>query len=174
MKKIGLFYNTEATKTAEAGKKIREALVDIPVDVISIENAGLKDFEVYDFLILGVSTWFDGELPTSWDELLPGLKTLNLKNKKIAIFGLGDQVNYPDNFADAIGILADTFEACGATVTGSTPTAGYEFNQSLAVRDERFMGLVLDFENQAGLTDQRIRGWVEELKIAFNDLQPES
>lgn len=48
-------------------------------------------------MIVGASTWFDGELPTYWDELVPELESLDLKGKKVAIFGLGDQKNYPDN-----------------------------------------------------------------------------
>ena len=67
-------------------------------------------------MIVGASTWFDGELPTYWDELVPELESLDLKGKKVAIFGLGDQKNYPDNFVDGMGILADAFQKAGAGV----------------------------------------------------------
>ncbi len=167
MKKIGLFYGTETEKTAIAGKKIQEAFGNIHVNIISVEKAWKDDFENYDYLIVGASTWFDGELPSYWDEMLPALKTLHLNGKKVAIFGLGDQVNYPDNFADGIGILADIFKKCGATLTGFTSTEGYQFNQSLAVKNKQFAGLVLDFENQADKTGKRINDWVEQLKKEF-------
>ncbi len=163
MKKIGIFYGTETKKTAEAAQKILEAFGNTKIYVVSVEKAWEKDFESYDILIIGVATWFDGELPTYWDEFLPELESLNLKGKKVAIFGLGDQVNYPDNFVDGMGILAETFIKCGAAIIGQTSTIGYQFNQSQAVKNHQFSGLVLDFENQADKTDERIRDWVEQL-----------
>ena len=53
---------------------------------------------------------FDSELPTYWDEMIPEIESLDLKDKKVALFGLGDQIGYPDNFVDGTGILADAFE----------------------------------------------------------------
>lgn len=164
MKTIGLFYSTETTKTAKVAKKIQEALSDINFTVVPVENSWEKDFEAYDILIVGTSTWFDGELPNYWDELLPRIKSLNLKGKKVALFGLGDQTGYPDNFADGIGILAETFETAGVSIIGQTSSAGYQFNQSKAVRNHKFLGLILDIENQAGKTDERIKNWVQQMK----------
>ena len=112
---------------------------------------------------MGASTWFDGELPTYWDELLPELRTLQLKGKKVAIFGLGDQAKYPDNFVDGMGILADVFEEDGATLVGFTSTEGYKFNKSRALRGNQWCGLVIDLDNQAELTDKRVREWCKEI-----------
>jgi flavodoxin I len=44
-----------------------------------------KTFLSYDNLILGVPTWFDGELPNYWDEFVPALEDLDLKGKTVAI-----------------------------------------------------------------------------------------
>jgi flavodoxin I len=168
MKKIGLFYGTSTVKTAQVAKKIHNAFGDNIVDFIAIEEAWKKDFEGYDNIILGVSTWFDGELPTYWDEVVPELSDLKLKNKKVAIFGLGNQVNYPENFVDGIGILAETFEKAGATLVGLTSTEGYTFEKSRALRDGKFLGLAIDVENQAKQTEERVKNWVEQLKKEFN------
>ena len=92
------------------------------IEVVLIEKAWQNDFQVYDNMIVGASTWFDGELPTYWDELVPELESLDLKGKKVAIFGLGDQKNYPDNFVDGMGILADAFQKAGAELVGFTST----------------------------------------------------
>ena len=143
-------------------KKIQKELGDA-VEVVSVENAWQNDFEAYDYLIVGASTWFDGELPTYWDELLPELRTLQLKGKKVAIFGLGDQAKYPDNFVDGMGILADVFEEDGATLVGFTSTEGYKFNKSRALRGNQWCGLVIDLDNQAELTDKRVREWCKEI-----------
>lgn len=162
MKKIVLIYAANSDKTALVAKKIQKELDDA-VEVVSVENAWQNDFEAYDYLIVGASTWFDGELPTYWDELLPELRTLQLKGKKVAIFGLGDQAKYPDNFVDGMGILADVFEEDGATLVGFTSTEGYKFNKSRALRGNQWCGLVIDLDNQAELTDKRVREWCKEI-----------
>lgn len=168
MKTIGLFCANSAVKTSRIANKIHQKLGEKQVEIVGVENAWQKDFQKYDNLIVGVSTWFDGELPTYWDELIPEIETLDLKGKKVAIFGLGDQVNYPDNFADGMGILADSLQAAGATLVGFTPTDGYAFNRSKALREDgKWCGLVIDIENQSKLTDGRIEKWCEQLKKEF-------
>lgn len=164
MKKTGLFYGVSTKKTALIGKQIQEAFGENTADIVSVEEASKKNFERYDNLIVGASTWFDGELPTYWDELLPDLENLNMKGKKVAIFGLGDQEGYPENFVDGIGLLAEFFEAAGAEIVGHTSTEGYKFENSRAIRDGKFLGLAIDLENQADLTAPRIAAWVAQLK----------
>lgn len=167
MHKIGLFYGTGTEKTASVANLIRKAFGEEQVDIIPVESAWNNDFEAYDHIIAGTSTWFDGELPTYWDEILPELVTLDLKNKKIALFGLGDQKQYPDNFADGIGILAEAFSACGATLIGEISTDGYIFGASKALKEGKLLGLVLDLENQPELTDERVKKWVQQVKKEF-------
>ncbi|WP_106831547.1 flavodoxin [Parabacteroides pacaensis] len=164
MNKTGLFYATGTEKTAAIANKIKNAFGEDTIDIVPVERAWKKDFEKYDYLIVGTSTWFDGELPSYWDEMLPELKELDLRGKKVAIFGLGDQVNYPDNFVDGIGLLAEIFKGVGAELAGFTSTAGYYFNSSKAVKNGRFLGLAIDTEIQPEKTEERIRNWVEELK----------
>ena len=129
MKKIGLFYGTATAKTAAVAKKIKEAFGEDIVDIIPVEQSDEKEFNAYEYIIAGSSTWFDGELPTYWDETLPELTGLDLTGKKVALFGLGDQKKYPDNFADGIGILAKAFTDRGATLVGRTSPEGYHFNR---------------------------------------------
>ena len=100
--------------------------------------------------------------------MLPALEEIDFSHKKIAVFGLGDQKGYPENFCDAIGIMAAFFEDKGASIVGYFPLEGYTFEDSKAVRNGRFMGLPLDQENQARLTNGRIENWVADLKIVFN------
>ena len=168
MKTIGLFYAMNAAKTSHIAEKIREDLGGVKVtEVVLIERAWQNDFQAYDNMIVGASTWFDGKLPTYWDELIPELETLDLKGKKVAVFGLGDQKNYPDNFVDGMGILADAFQKAGAELVGYTSTDGYVFNQSRAVRDGKFCGLVIDQENQPQLTAKRVADWCKQIKEEF-------
>jgi flavodoxin I len=91
------------------------------------------------------------------------LEEANLSGKRIAIFGLGDQVNYPASFVDAIGILYDIVIAKGATVVGFMDPTGFDFTESKALRDGRFVGLALDEDNQASKSDARIGAWLTQL-----------
>lgn len=168
MKKTGLFYGASTAKSAAVAYKIREAFGKDELDIVPIEEAAEHDFKSYDHLIAGTATWFDGELPTYWDEVVPELSHLDLSGKKAAIFGLGDQTNYPDNFVDGIGLLADIFTGSGATLVGLTSPDGYYFYQSRALRDGKLLGLAIDMDNQPDLTDERIRRWVEQLKREFD------
>jgi flavodoxin I len=90
---------------------------------------------------------------------------MDLSNKTFAVFGLGDQKGYPENYCDAIGILVEVLEKCGATIVGKIPVDGYTFESSRAQRGDHFVGLPLDQENQAKLTSERVKRWVEQLKI---------
>ena len=121
----------------------------------------------YELFILGTPTYFDGELPDSWDEFLPELEDADLSGRKVAVYGLGDQQHYPVSFADGVGLLASYMEELGATIVGETSTEGYSYEHSVAERDGRFLGLVLDPTNQPEQTDQRLAAWLEQLKVAF-------
>jgi len=164
---IGIFYSKNTLRTAEVAKKVQEAFGEEAVDLISVEEAWKNEFDKYKYIIAGTSTWFDGELPDYWDELIPELSTLNLKGKKVAIFGLGNQAEYPDNFVDGIGLLAAALKKAGAVLTGFTSTDGYVYNKSLAEVNGMFEGLALDMDNEPDKADKKIRDWVDSLKNEF-------
>ncbi len=135
--------------------------------MVNVETLTEEKFRSFYNLILGVPTWFDGELPNYWDEFVPAIEDMNLGNKCIAIFGSGDQKGYPENFVDAIGIMADLLESRGAKLVGFTPVEGYNFESSRAQRGDKLTGLALDFENQAKMNKERIAKWVQQLKKEF-------
>ena len=147
MKKIGLFYATKADKTTWVAEKIQKEFGKDRIEVVPIEQAWQNDFAA---------------------ELLPELRTLDLKGKKVAIFGLGDQIRYPENFADGIGLLAEVFEGDGATLVGFTSSEGYTFERSRALRGDRWCGLVVDLDNQSEQAEKRIREWCEQVKNEFD------
>lgn len=167
MKKTALIYSFNTNRTSIAAKLIQEAFGKENIEMVNAEDIDEKKFLSYDFLILGVPTWFDGELPNYWDEFVPALVDLDLKNKTIAIFGNGDQKGYPENFVDGIGIMAEILEKCNAKIVGYTSTRGYEYEKSRAQRGDKFAGLALDFENQRKLNKERINKWVDQLKKEF-------
>jgi len=146
---------------------MKTALSGFDIQDINIEEAHEKSLDSFENLIFGSSTWFDGELPNYWDEFLPSVEEKDFSGKKIAIFGLGDQKNYSENFCDAIGILADFFEQRGAQIIGKFPLDGYKFEESKAVRNNEFLGLPLDQENLADKINSSIEKWTGILKTEF-------
>lgn len=166
-KNTAIIYSFHTQKSKKVSEKIIEAFGKTKIQVVNAEEVNSEVFEKYDNFILSAPTWFDGELPNYWDEFVPDLEEMNLKGKKFAIFGLGDQKGYSENFCDAIGILAAIIEECGGNVVGHTSTEGYTFESSKAQRGDEFVGLPLDQENQARLTNNRVKKWVEELKTEF-------
>jgi Flavodoxin len=91
------------------------------------------------------------------------MQDLNLKDKKVAVFGLGDSISYSDNYADATGELHDVFQRLGANMLGYTSQEGYEHKSSKAIREDLFCGLLLDAVNQEELSQDRVEGWVQQL-----------
>jgi flavodoxin I len=168
VKKTAIIYSFNTKKTGRVAGRIKEAFGEDPVEMVNAEEiTGLK-FLSYEQMILGVATWFDGELPNHWDEFVPDLEGLDLKGKKIALFGLGDQKGYPENFLDGMGIMASILEQRGATLVGFTSTEGYEYESSLAERGDQFAGLAIDFENMGGQIKDQVKAWVEQLRKEFS------
>jgi flavodoxin I len=167
MSKTGLFYSFNSHKTKKIGEMIAEMLGEGATEAVNAETVTEEQFMQYDQLILGVPTWFDGELPNYWDEFVPALEDMDLTGKKVALYGLADQVGYPENFGDAVGLMARLLQSRGAVIVGETSTDGYTYESSRAVENGRFLGLILDQENQGRLTEERVRLWLEQLKTSM-------
>jgi flavodoxin I len=168
VKKTAIIYSFNTRKTGKVAERIRETFNNDQVELVNAEEITEELFLSFDQIIMGVATWFDGELPNYWDEFVPALEDLDLKGKKIALFGLGDQKGYPENFLDGLGIMAAILEEQGATLVGMTSTEGYEFESSRAQRGNQFAGLAIDYENQGSMNKERIQAWVEQLKKEFD------
>ncbi len=168
MKKIGIFYSFNTNKTGKVAERIKEAFGEADVELVNVEETDPGEFQSYDNIICGTATWFDCELPNHWDEFVPDIEDMDLSSKTIALFGLGDQKGYPENFLDGMGMLADMLAESGASIVGHTSTEGYNYEQSRAERGDKFIGLAIDFENQAAMNKDRISAWVEQLKKEFN------
>lgn len=171
MTPIGLFYGTDTGFTELVANLIEEEFSMVAPDLITVHN--IADVPVermldYDYLIVGCPTWNVGQLQDDWDEVFIELDDLDLTGKKIAIFGLGDQYGYPENYCDAIGILGRKFADQGAELVGFTSTEGYEFSYSRGVEDGMFLGLALDEENESEKTPQRVTDWIWQLVDEFD------
>lgn len=168
MSKTGIFYSFNSKKTAKSAEKIIDEFgADFKITPVNVDEVTEELFLSFNNLILGVPTWFDGELPSYWDEFIPALEELDLKGKTIAIYGMGNQVEYPENFGDAVGIMAKLVQGRGAKLIGATPIKDYTYESSKAEREGKFVGLLLDQETQPRLTKERIANWVADIKPEF-------
>lgn len=159
--KVSVIYGTDTGTTRKVAQTIADKLPNASARHVS--QAGRDDFLSSDFLILGSPTYRFGELPDDWEGALPLLTAMDFSRKKVALFGTGDQMNYPDSFVDAMGILYDVISERGGQVTGQTDAQGYLFNESEALRNGRFVGLALDVDNQANKTEARIESWIQHI-----------
>ncbi|CDH46147.1 MAG: flavodoxin [Candidatus Competibacteraceae bacterium] len=164
MAKIGLFYATDTGNTRKVAKIIKKQFDEGEVALHNVKDASAEDMAQYSALIFGTPTLGDGELPETLTEFLPALDGVDWASKTVALFGLGDQQGYPDEFVDALGIFYKKLKKKGATLIGSWAVDGYEFNKSKAVVNGEFVGLVLDQDNQADLTEERLEEWLEQVK----------
>nr|WP_320131394.1 flavodoxin [uncultured Holophaga sp.] len=134
-----------------------------PTVIAPVSDYPLRGAEGFERIILGTSTWEGGELQAEWVDVLPELRGLDLRGRRVALFGLGDARSYPRSFVDGLGRLHEALKGTGATRTGYWSTEGYTFDASRALEQGRFVGLPLDEVNQGELTRERLRQWVREL-----------
>ena len=163
---IGVYFGSSNGNTEHVAGLVAQALSALsgrPVAAVDIRKVGMSALGGHRLLVLGCSTWDDGELQYDWVDRHPDFQALDLQGVQVALFGCGDQYGYPDTFQDALGILAETARAQGAQVVGRVPTQGYDFSASRAVEDGHFLGLPLDEDNQPDLTADRVQRWTAQL-----------
>ena len=166
--KIKLIYGSDTGNTELVTEDLVKLLDNI--EVTTVADLTPEDWD-HDKFILGIPTWYDGELQSDWEDYFEEFKTIDFKGKVIALLGLGDQIGYDEWFCDGIGILAEVIIKNGGQVIGFTEKDdSYEFEDSKAlVDDDTLYGLAIDEDNQPELTQERLKKWVEQLKKEFNE-----
>ena len=158
--KIGLIYGSDTGDTEEISNRIKEKLKNFDVTIYEVSDVDENIILKFDFLIFGLSTWYDGDLQSDWEDYFEEFKKIDFSGKLIAIFGLGDQIGYEDNFVDGIGILAKEIIKNNGKIIGEWSAKGYEFKKSKGLKDENnFYGLAIDEDNQYDQTEERIKKW---------------
>ncbi|NQY53304.1 MAG: flavodoxin [Campylobacteraceae bacterium] len=157
-----IFYGSSTGNTEDIANRISEQLGNL--DVYDISNQGLDPIKDYDKLIIGLSTWGDGDLQSDFEDIWSDFEEYDFSKKTIALFGLGDQDGYEDEFVNALGTMYKVLKAKGATIIGFTSIEGFEYNISTAQIDDKFCGLVIDEDNQNDLSDERISSWISDIR----------
>ncbi len=172
MSKIGLFFGPLKGSVHRVAEKVKAAIGEENVDMISVNDASLSDLEKYDHIIFGISTvgketWDSDYANTDWSKFFPNISKVKFSGKTVAIFGLGDNITYPGHFVNAMGVLAKDLLKNGANIVGKVDPSTYEFDESEALIDGMFIGLPIDEDFEPELTDKRVINWVNSIKPAF-------
>ena len=169
MKKIGFFWGSSSGNTEVA----MEFMVDyLEKEVFEVDSFDIADIEPekmleYDNLIIGCPTWNIGELQDDWDSIYLEYDKLNFDGKTAAFFGCGDQIGYPDNFLDAIGILGRAFMDKGGKIIGQCSKDDYDFRDSVALEGDKLLGLGLDYDSEEEKCEDQMTAWLESIKKDF-------
>ncbi len=167
MANVGIFVGSSSGMTQAAAEQL-ETLFD-GAELINMEEDydDLDQFEEFDVLLVGSSTWGQGDPQRDWVDPLYEMENdePDLSGKKVAFFGAGDQDTHGEHFVSALGKMKDIFSKLGAdTEYGYWATEGYNYTFSLAEKDGKFCGLAIDNVNQADLTPERITSWAAQVK----------
>lgn len=132
-------------------------------EAINVQDFSADNVADNDNLILGTSTWGCGELQDDWYDGVKVLEGADLSQKTVALFGCGDSQSYCDTFCGGMSELYKAAKGAGATVVGSVDASDYDYEDSEAVVDGKFVGLALDNDNEGDKTSERIEAWISQI-----------
>ena len=167
MTSIGIFVGSSGGTTQEAAEKLEELFDGAELINMEEDYDDLEQFDGFDVLLIGSSTWGQGDPQRDWVDPLYEMQNdePDLSGKKVAFFGAGDQATHGEHFVSALGKMEAIFKECGAdTGFGYWSTDGYDYEFSLAEKDGRFCGLPIDDVNQDDLTEERLTKWAAQVK----------
>jgi flavodoxin I len=166
MAKIGIFFGSSSGVTRGAAELLADEFKGAELIDMEEDFEGIDQFEEFDVLLIGSSTWGQGDPQRDWVDPLYelGNERPDLEGKKVAFFGAGDQKTHGEHFLSALGKMHDLFTSLGGSAYGFTSTSGYEYTFSLAEREGKFCGLGIDDVNQEDLSESRVKEWATQLK----------
>ena len=173
MEKIGIFYGPAGgSSTERVARKVADQIGVASADLVPVKNATAKDLEKYTNIIFGISTigketWDGDNPPADWDRFRMELEKTDLEGKVVAMFSLGDHITYPRHFVDALGMLAEILFPKKVKIVGYVDPDVYEFEESRGIYNGKFIGLPIDEDFEAHLTDERIRKWLDKILFLF-------
>ncbi len=169
MKKIAVLYWGKGGSVERAAQIIFNQFGNQTADLFDLGSFDTKNLADYELVVLGGSTigaenWEDTTNDNQWNQFFREIEDQELSGITFAIFGLGNQVLYPANFVDALGIFSAAISKTGARIIGKWPTEGYQFTDSDGLQKDNFFGLALDQDTQPERTLERTLKWTDLLK----------
>ena len=172
MSKTAIFFGPLKGSVNRVADKLKNLIGEDKVEMVSVKSATVADIEKFDKIIFGISTvgkdtWKSTYSNLDWAEFLPEISKTRYEGKTIAIFGLGDHITYAATFVDHIALLANQLINNGAVLTGQVDADEYDYNESEAEVDGKFLGLPIDEDFEPELTDERLEKWVKQISGDF-------
>lgn len=170
MNKTVLIFWPKGGNVEYAAKMIAKEFGDIdlmPLNMITKDMLAQYNKFIVGCSTQGAETWEGTKSGSPWNSFFTSLKKQDFSGKKVAVFGLGDQILWPSNFVDGLDAVYSAFVDAEAQLIGKWPTEGYDFTDSKAVDGNYFVGLALDEDQQAELTEERVCAWVKQIKKEF-------
>lgn len=162
-----IIYGSTTGDTREMAYRLRARFPQ--AEMKDVRNMDDSDFEKYDLILAGTSTWQESA-DKGWIDFICRSASLDLSQKTVALFGTGDQFHFRGSFGNGIGDLRTFFLNRGATLIGHWPTVGYRYSASRAEYNGQFSGLLLDEYSQPDKTSNRIRLWAAQIKKEYQQL----
>lgn len=108
-----IIYGSSTGNTEKLAQVLAEELKqDYSVFLADAADANPQDMLDKDLIVLGSSTWSDGELQEDFQDFYDGMDDINLQGKKAAVFGTGDS-NW-DQFCRAVDIIEEKVKELNA------------------------------------------------------------
>lgn len=172
MNKIALIYWPEGGNVEVIADKLIKKIGQPKILKMSLLKLDKDALLQCNHWILGGSTvgshvWEDANDSNKWNAFFKLLSEIDMTQKTIAFYGLGDQVLYPNHFVDGLGLLYEEFVKHNPKIVGQCPVDGYKFLESEGVIDGKFAGLALDEDNEDDKSDSRIDSWLKVIAPDF-------
>lgn len=167
MAAVGIFVGSSTGATQEVAEMLEELFEGSELINMEEDYDDPDQFEDFEVLLIGSSTWGQGDPQRDWVDPLMSLEdeTPDMSGKKVAFFGAGDQDTHGEEFISALSRFKELFSKLGAdTEYGYWPTEGYTYKFSAAEKDGKFVGLAIDKINQEDLTEDRVSSWAQQVK----------
>jgi len=167
MANVGIFVGSSSGATLEAAEMLEELFEGAELVNMEEDYDDLGQFDDFDVLLIGSSTWGQGDPQRDWVDALYEMENdaPDFSGKKVAFFGAGDQETHGEEFVSALAKFKELFTKLGAdTEYGYWPTEGYTYKHSAAEKDGKFIGLPIDKVNQEDMTEERIETWAAQVK----------
>lgn len=123
MEKAIIIYGSSTGNTEKLAQFLAKELEQrFSVTIKDVIDTQPQDMLDKDIVILGSSTWYDGELQEDFQEFYEVMDTVDLNGKKAAVFGAGD--SSWEQFCRAVDILEEKV----AEINGRLVVPGFKWD----------------------------------------------
>ncbi|MCD6093385.1 MAG: flavodoxin [Candidatus Omnitrophica bacterium] len=120
MAKAIIVFGSTMGNTGQLADAVEAGLKEKGIEVVkkNVSDASVEELKDYDLILLGSSTWGNGELQDDFVSFYEKMGEVNLEGKKSAAFGPGDST-YPQ-FCKAVDLLEEKLKERGAQIVSES------------------------------------------------------